>query len=330
MTGITKAIWNDLLDDVKHRHPDLVRAWFAELEPLRLERGLLEIRTRNDAQTRYLERQCRSAFVAAAQAVIGRLVSVAFVADTTPTTTSDEPGANEVRLNPGFVLESFAVGTCNRMAHAAALAAADDPGKTYNPLLVHGAGGLGKTHLLQAICHRATERNPSVVCRYVPAEGFIASFIEAFESESLQAFRDRFRHADLLAIDDVGGFAGRDRSQEELFHTINAMLAAGRQVIAAADRPLGDIAGLEARLVSRFSAGLVVALDLPCFETRLAILELKARGRCIEAPGEALHQLAQRITTGGGDLENALTTLDAAAQRNGGRITVDMVRELSP
>lgn len=335
MNGVTTTVWSDVLDEVRRRNPELVRAWFGELVPARLDRGVLEIRTRNDAQTRYLEQQCRATFVASAQSITGRLVSVRFVVDESER-LSDEvhpsggasSGVCETASYPDYTFDRFATGTCNRLAHAAAVAAADDPGGTYNPLLIHGPTGLGKTHLLQAICRRATERHSSFTCRYVTASAFIAQFTAAFESESLPAFRGRYRDVDLLAIDDVQMFSGRERSQEELFHTMNALLASGKQVVFAADRPPGEIAGVEARLASRFSAGLVAALDPPCLETRLAILESKVRQRCIEVPDGALRQMAQRITSSGLDLENALVRLDAAGQANGGCITMDMVAEV--
>lgn len=335
MNGVTTTVWSDVLDEVRRRNPELLRAWFGELAPARLDRGVLEIHTRNEAQARYLEQQCRAAFVASAQAVTGRLVSVNFVADESehPAEGNDRgDGASiddrESAPDRGFTFANFATGACNQLAHAAAIAAADDPGGTYNPLLIHGPAGLGKTHLLQAICHRATERSSSVVCRYVAAGAFIARFTAAFESETLHAFRSRYREVDLLAIDDIQVFAGRERSQEELFHTVNALLGSRKQIALAADRPPGTISGMEERLTSRFSAGLVAMLDPPCMETRLAILASKVRQRCIEVPEDALRHLAQRITSSGFDLENALLRLDAVGQANGGCITMDLVAEV--
>jgi len=334
MSGLNTVIWSEILGEVRRRHPELIRAWFADLAPARLDRGVLEVRTCNQAQARYLERQCRATFVASAQTITGRLISLKFVVDESQPPAEGiglaadaSLGGHDLILNGHFTFGNFATGACNQLAHAAALAVADEPGVTYNPLLIHGPHGLGKTHLLQAICQRATERHASLACRYVTAGAFIAKFTAAFESGTLHAFRSRYRDADLFAIDDLPGFAGRLQSQEEFFHTLNARLGANKQVVLAADRPPGEIQGIEARLTSRLSAGLVAALDPPCLDTRLAILKTKVRLRCIEVPDGALRQIANRVTSSGLDLDNALLRLDAAGQANGGCITMDMVAD---
>ncbi len=326
------TIWRDIIDDVRRRSPDLVRAWFEDLSPARFDRGVLEVGARNDAQARYLEAHCRAAFVASAQAITGRLVSVQFVLNESEPVDGafiadrdESPNNRSAKLNSEFTFDNFVIGPCNQLAHAAAIAAADDPGRQYNPLFLHGPGGTGKTHLLQAICHGGAHVAPTVVRRYLTAEAFIARFTGAFESGALDAFRGGIRGADILLIDEVQMFAGRARSQEELFHTLNSLIAGQKQVVLAADRPPSQIVEIENRLASRFSAGLVVAMDPPCLETRLAMLKSKVRLRCIEIPDEALQLVAQRITCNGLELDNVLLRLDRMGQKNGGRITMDLV-----
>ena len=334
MSQNVATIWNDVLNELRRQSPELVRAWFKELSLARFDRGVLEVGACNDAQARYLETRCRAAFVASAQAITGRLVTVKFVFDESEPVdgesldsgfeSSDDRAST---LNSEFTFANLAIGPCNQLAHAAAIAAADDPGGQYNPVFIHGPGGTGKTHLLQAVCHRVSQDAPTAVWQYVPADMFIARFTAAFESETLHAFRGQMRGAEVLAIDDVQMFTGRGRSQEELFHTLNTLVAAQKQVVLAADRPPSKIVGIEDRLASRFSAGLVVAIDPPCLETRLAVLKSKVRLRCIEVPDDALQQVAQCITCSSLELEKTLLRLDRLGQENGGLITMDMVGE---
>lgn len=262
MEDAATMLWDDLTGHVRVSRPDLVRGWFSDLQLTDVDAGVLVVRTRNDAQARYLEEHCRSAFVTAAQAATGRLVSVAF--EPAP---AEEPAASDsglpvisdgvIPLNPDYTFDNFVTGPCNRLAHAAATAVAGDPGRAYNPFFIHGPVGLGKTHLLQSICHAARERNPRIRYHYISCETFINDFIEAVECGALHQFRYRYRHVDLLVIDDIQFLAERERSQEEFFHTFNTLYQSQRQIVLSADCPPADIPSLEERLVSRFNSGLV-------------------------------------------------------------------------
>jgi len=212
-------------------------------------------------------------------------------------------------INPDYTFENFVVGPGNRMAHAAAVAVGNEPGRAYNPLFIHGGVGLGKTHLLQAVCLRILESNPGAVMYYISCESFVTRFIDAVKDGEMGDFRHRFRHLDVLVIDDIHFLTKRDRTQEEFFHTFNSLYQAGKQIVLSSDAPPEEIPDLEDRLVSRFKWGLVVPVQPPCFETRVAILKTKARVRGIEMPDAVACYLAERIDTNIRELEGTVSRL---------------------
>jgi chromosomal replication initiator protein len=330
MTRVSGTVWNDILGHFRVNHPQLVRGWFVDLEPTRLDGGVLRIRARNGAQLRYLEKHCRVAFIEAGQAATGRLVSVSFEASDEEDTEARSGGAYEpdeqIPLNPDFTFDDFIVGPCNRLAHAAAVAVAEAPGRCYNPLFVYGGVGLGKTHLLQAACRSILAGNAGARCRYISCETFVNHFIEAVENGSLHRFRYRYRHADILVIDDIQFLAERERSQEEFFHTFNTLHQSQRQIILSADCSPAGIPSLEERLVSRFNSGLVALMDRPCAETRMAIVRKKAKLRCIDVPEDVIRVIATRIDTNIRDLEGTLTKIDALSQAQSSPITLALAR----
>jgi chromosomal replication initiator protein len=333
MTALPGTAWNDILAHIQLNHPQIVRGWFSELKPEGLNGGVLYLRTSNDAQVRYLERHCRFAFLEAAQAATGRLVSVAFRCDERPESAGETNGFGlgpvdgELILNPDYTFDHFVTGPCNRLAHAAAVAVAGDPGRAYNPFFVHGPTGMGKTHLLQAVCHSVRAAAPQARCEYISCETFINHFMEAVEQGALHQFRYRYRHVDVLVIDDIQFLAERERSQEEFFHTFNTLHQSQRQVILSADCSPAGIPRLEDRLVSRFNSGLVALMDRPCFETRMAIIAKKAKLRCIDLPEEVVRLMANRFETNIRELEGALTKLDALSHAHSGQITLELAEE---
>lgn len=332
MTTGPSTLWDDVLAQVRLNQPQLVRGWFSDLELDGLDGGMMSVRTRNGAQSRYLEQHCRAAFVEAAQAATGRLIAVEFTpngAEDNQPVIADLPfgtGEEQLRLNPSYTFDNFVTGPCNRLAHAAAVAIAEDPGRSYNPFFAHGPTGLGKTHLLQAICHAIKQHHPHVKYHYLSCEGFINHFIEGVESGALHQFRYRYRHVDVLAIDDIQFLAKRERSQEEFFHTFNTLHQSQRQIILSADCPPSEIPSLEERLVSRFNSGLVAFLDRPCLETRMAILRKKAKLRCIEVPEEVIRLVAEQIDANTRELEGALIKIDALSQAQPGPVTLELAR----
>jgi chromosomal replication initiator protein len=219
----------------------------------------------------------------------------------------------EAPLNRNYTFEQFVVGSCNRLAHAAALASSEQPGQAYNPLFVHGNVGLGKSHLLQAIGNAILRRSHEARLIYISCEEFTNRYIRSIESREVDRFRKYHRTADVLIVDDVDFLANKERTQEEFFHTFNDLYNAGKQIVLSSDRPPPEIPALEERLVSRFKWGLVVDIDRPCFETRVAILKRKAKMRSVELPDEVAYYVAKRIDTNIRELEGALIKLIGVA-----------------
>ena len=220
--------------------------------------------------------------------------------------TPSAPLRDTPALNPLYTFDNFVTGPCNRLAHAAALAVADLPGRTYNPLFVHASVGLGKSHLLQAICHRILADQPDRSLAYMSCEDFVNRFITAIERGQTEQFRQRFRHLGVLVIDDIHFLADKDRTQEEFFHTFNTLYQAQKQVVLSSDSPPHEIPSLEERLVSRFKWGLVVRVDRPSFETRVAIVQKKARLRGRDIPEDVIRYIANVVDTNNRELEGAV------------------------
>jgi chromosomal replication initiator protein len=321
MTG-APVRWDSLLRAVRSGSPELYRRWFEELEPARIEGGELQVFVTDPARAHYLSESCTQAFVAAAMRVTGLLLSVRFICPHPPAPLAsseyaDQATLTSMSLTADYTFEQFVVGTSNRLAHAACRAVCTQPGTLYNPLFIHGSTGLGKTHLLQATCQQFLNDNDARSVIYVSCETFINDFVRAIETGQLGPFRDTARRADALVIDDVQFLAGRESSQEELFHTFNVLYQSRRQIILSADSPPSEIPTLEDRLVSRFNWGLVTQIDPPNRETRQAILQKKARLRGCEISDDVLDLIAQRVESNIRTLEGALTRLITETQLGG-------------
>ena len=220
-------------------------------------------------------------------------------------------------LNPRNTFENFVVGQNNQLAHAAALAVAQAPAQAYNPLFLHGATGLGKTHLMHAIGHSILQHNPEAKVAYLSTEKFTNEYIHAIQENALTKFRQRYRSVDVLLVDDVQFLAGKERIQEEFFHTFNDLFESQKQIIISSDRPVAEIATLEARLVSRFQWGLSADISSPDFETRVAILKTKAASLKIDLPMPVIEFMAQHISKNIRRLEGALIKISSYAALTG-------------
>lgn len=231
-------------------------------------------------------------------------------------------------LNPRFTFENFIVGPSNRFAHAASMAVAESPARAYNPLFIYGGVGLGKTHLMQAICHYVQGRNESVNICYISSERFTNELISAIQHHSTPTFRQKYRNMDILVIDDIHFIAGKESTQEEFFHTFNALYDAHKQIIISSDRSPREIPKLEERLVSRFSWGLITDVQLPDFETRVAILKKKIEREPVNIPDEVIYFIAQVITTNIRELEGALIRVIACSLLEERTINIELAREV--
>jgi chromosomal replication initiator protein len=230
-------------------------------------------------------------------------------------------------INAGFTFDSFVEGKSNQLAKAAAIQVAGNPGKAYNPLFIYGGVGLGKTHLMHAVANKLKERNSEARLAYVHSERFVSDMVKSLQHNTINDFKTAYRSLDALMIDDIQFFAGKDRSQEEFFHTFNALLESQQQVILTCDRYPKEVDGLEERLKSRFGWGLTVAIEPPELETCVAILMSKAAAGMVDLPEEVAFFVAKRIRSNVRELEGALRRIVATSEFTGRPITLDLVKE---
>jgi len=229
-------------------------------------------------------------------------------------------------LDPDYTFDSFIQGPNNRLAHAAAMAICEQPGHSYNPMFIHGNSSVGKTHLLQAVCHRIIESNPNASVLYITCEGFLTRFHECVHAGKMDEFRHTFRDVDLLAIDDIHFLSDREQTQEEFFHTFNELHQARRQILLTSDRPPHEIPILQERLVSRFQWGLVAPIDFPDYETRVEIVRSKARMRGADIPADVAALIAAKVESDVRKLEGELTNLQMQASLAHREIDLEFAR----
>jgi chromosomal replication initiator protein len=324
------------------------QTWLHGTDVLAFSDDHITIGVRNAYAKDWLEQRLHPTICRALADVFGRSIEVDFtvwsqVAPSDPTSptsslhtapngTSDQKAngkqpdplpAGENQLNCRYHFDNFVVGSSNRLAHAATLAVAENPGRAYNPLFIYGGVGLGKTHLLQAIGNAVLAQGLRV--RYATSEEFTNDLVNAIRNKTQQELRDKYRTCDLLLIDDIQFIAGKESTQEEFFHTFNALHGSDRQIVMTSDRPPRAMAALEERLRSRFEWGMMADVQPPDFEMRLAILRAKAAQRRVDMPDNALMLIAQRVQNNIRELEGTLTRLLAYAQLTGNRISTDMV-----
>jgi chromosomal replication initiator protein len=332
MAIVDRGLWQGIIERVVAVGGNIIRPWFTHLDPIALEHGLLEIRVPGRAEQDYCRRHATQLFTEAAQAATGRLVGVCFLTGAEAEDVTEEVPALEATpetpaFDPDYTFDNFVAGPCNRLAHAASVAVSDGPGQSYNPLFLHGSVGLGKTHLQHAACRQIAQRHPEGQVCLLSCETFVNHFIEAVERGKLHEFRYRYRHADVLAIDDIQFLAGHEQSQEEFFHTFNTLYQERKQIIVSCDRGPGEIQGLEERLISRFNWGLVARIDRPCYETRLAIVHKKAKMRKTDLPDDVACFIAGAVESNTRELEGAIAKVAMLASVSDRPISMELAQE---
>lgn len=320
------TVWKNMLDAVRKAHPSLNRTWFDQLVPHQMNNGVIQVLVATPAQLNFCQSQCQQPFTTAAQQTTGRLIAVTFVCENLPRGGVYNEGEQPLPLNPDYVFDNFVTGPCNRLPHAAAIAVSEKPAGAYNPLFIHGGVGLGKTHLLQAICQKILERQDDARILYLSCDSFINQFITAVETGEMNQFRFRYRNVDVLVIDDIHFLAGRDRTQEEFFHTFNTLYQQHKQIILSADCPPSEIPELEERLISRFNWGLVARVEKPCYETRVAILKKKAKLRGLDLRDDVICYIAAKVENNTRELEGAITKIQGLGLLNNGVIDLDLAK----
>jgi chromosomal replication initiator protein len=329
------------LDYLKNQVPnEAFNTWIAPTRGVDLQEDVLIVEVPNPFFIDWIGQYWASAIDEAGKTVLGstriafRSGNGAGEAVKAPLRRRVLPAAENTRLQERYTFGTFIVAECNQFAWAAAKAVADAPGSKYNPLLIYGGVGLGKTHLLQAIGNQLLSVKPSARVYYTPAESLFIELIVAIERGNTMDFKHKYRSQDLLLLDDVHYLVGKERLQEEVFHIFNHMHGLGKQVVFTSDRPVKEIPTLEERLSSRLASGLVVDLQPPDLETRVAILKRRAGSERFDLPQEVALYVASKVKTNVRQLEGCLVRLIALASMNGRELTVELaakaLRDLLP
>ena len=331
--------WPEILECIRKRvSPQQFATWFKNLKAQAFSAEELNIRVPNNFFKEWLAQNYLNVIEESVAEVGGCRPKIVFTLDPSASVSSEEesgesppgrPAAPKpigLRLNEHYTFDAFVIGPSNQLAHAAALAVSKSPGQTYNPLFIYGSVGLGKSHLLQAICHASLPNYSAQRIAYLSCETFVNEFISAIQRNDLPAFRARYRQLEFLFIDDIQFLSRAERSQEEFFHTFNDLYNAQKQIVVSSDQPPQEISGLQERLISRFKSGLVARMDPPGYEMRVAILNRKAELRKVRVPQEVIDYIATIITTNIRELDGAITKVVGYGSLMKQPITLDMAR----
>lgn len=328
--------WQQALQLLEQQLPSTtVETWFRQARPLTFKHHTLILAVANEFARDYIQSRFSSLLQTALEKVLHQYVSVQLIAlppgqeeTSLLSVTAPESSEELCYLNPKYTFDTFVVGNSNRFAHAASLAVAEAPAKAYNPLFIYGGVGLGKTHLMQAIGHYVRQHTPHYRVMYVSSEKFTNELINAIHDNDTVNFRNKYRNIDVLLIDDIQFLAGKERTQEEFFHTFNALYEASKQIIISSDRPPKEIPTLEDRLRSRFEWGLITDIQPPDLETRVAILRKKAALDNLYLPDEIMLFIAQKVDSNIRELEGAFIRVAAYAALTEQELTLEIVEKI--
>jgi len=341
MDADLKNLWNKTLDIIKSELSEVsFNTWIKSCEPISISSDTLKISVPNSFTQDILDKRYKDLVVNSIKAVCSKSYKIEFII-MSDNYDKDENKNNQNQasksiivndemsstLNPKYTFNSFVIGNSNRFAHAASLAVAESPAKAYNPLFIYGGVGLGKTHLMHAIGHYILQNNPNAKVVYVSSEKFTNELINAIKDDKNEEFRNKYRNVDILLIDDIQFIAGKERTQEEFFHTFNELHDANKQIILSSDRPPKEIPTLEDRLRSRFEWGLIADIQVPDFETRMAILKKKADVENLNVANDVMGYIATKIKSNIRELEGALIRIIAYSSLTNRAVTVDLATE---
>ncbi|WP_061996628.1 chromosomal replication initiator protein DnaA [Clostridium sp. ATCC 25772] len=341
MNAQVKELWEKTLIILKEELTEVsFNTWIKSIEPISLENIALKLGVPNNFTKDILENRYKDLIINSIKSVSNKTYNVDFFVVSEEALEKESSKKEEITqrrlmvndemsaiLNPKYTFDSFVIGNSNRFAHAASLAVAESPAKAYNPLFIYGGVGLGKTHLMHAIGHYIQDVNPKSKVVYVSSEKFTNELINSIKDDKNVEFRNKYRNIDVLLIDDIQFIAGKERTQEEFFHTFNALHEANKQIILSSDRPPKEIPTLEDRLRSRFEWGLIADIQPPDFETRIAILKKKADVESLDIPNDVMVYIATQIKSNIRELEGALIRIVAYSSLTNREINVDLAIE---
>ncbi|AJA46141.1 chromosomal replication initiator protein DnaA [Clostridium pasteurianum DSM 525 = ATCC 6013] len=335
-----KDIWEKTLNIIKSELTEVsFNTWIKSISPLSIKNDFIKFGVPNQFTKEILESRYKDLISNSLKVITKKKYSLVFTIISEETAEIDESYDSKSKdnlssndemytmLNPKYKFDSFVIGNSNRFAHAACLAVAEAPAKAYNPLFIYGGVGLGKTHLMHAIGHYILQNNPKAKVVYVSSEKFTNELINSIKDDKNEEFRTKYRNVDVLLIDDVQFIGGKERTQEEFFHTFNTLHESNKQIILSSDRPPKEIPTLEDRLRSRFEWGLIADIQPPDFETRIAILKKKADVENLNIPNEVMVYIATKIKSNIRELEGALIRIVAFSSLTNKEVSVDLASE---
>lgn len=329
-----KELWEKVIEKCYEYLPSVtVETWIKPIHPVGIENGSLKLAVPNKFYKSWLSENYGKVLNKVLEEILGKTFEIKYIVKDKEEKPTQEEVRHKVKekntnLNSKYTFENFIVGPSNQLAHASSIAVAENPGKSYNPLFIYGGVGLGKTHLLHAIGHRALSKNPNLSVYYTSAEKFINELVESIKNDRTQQFRNKYRKLDILLIDDIHFLAGKDRTQEEFFHTFNELYNERKQIVITSDRAPSEMSNIEDRLKSRFQWGLIVDIQPPDLETRIAILKKKAELEGIKLSHEVAYLIAKRIKSNIRELEGCLNKIVATASLMKMEISISLVKSI--